>query len=297
MFKTPLVLLLSLTASAANHPDWVTPNFHDLKIKTRTTEGLASPRETTWFLKGARTRVESGSTMRLLGRPGPDPGSKPATTEPMSVGIQQCDLRTVYRLHPFLKSYVKMTVPERRHPEEEVSPLEQMQKRNSTGPDVTITVATVDTGERRQMGNYEARRVKTTITVEPGKRATTKPGKTEVDGWYLDLKGMGCSIRDTQQIPEVNKVVFEVVRNNDHPTVKQLGAAQTGFAVEETSTRKEGGNVILGRIELLEFSEQPLDPSLFEPPPDYTQRTPGQAPHMPQVGPDGMIHLNRHQHD
>ncbi|HUM05260.1 MAG TPA: hypothetical protein VLT90_07355 [Terriglobales bacterium] len=212
---------------------------------------------------------------------------------PMSIGIQQCDLRTVYRLHPFMKSYIKMTVPERQRerPQDEIPPLEQLQMRNLNGPDVTITVDAVDTGDRRQMGSYEARRVKTTITVEPSKRATTKPGTMQVDGWYLDLKGVACFERDTQQPVDVNKIVFEVVRNHDHPIVRLLGNAPSGFAVEQNSTRKEGGNVILGKIELLEFSEQPLDPSLFEPPPDYTQHTPGQGPPGQRVGPDGLIHI------
>lgn len=293
MFRASLLLLLSFAAPAAGQPKWVVPNFRDLKITTRRTEGVASPRETTWFLKGARSRVENGlPSQRVFVRPpGQETASKPAAVGPMSIGIMQCDLRTVYRLHPMLKSYIKMTVPERQHAQDETPPLEQLQKRNPSGPDVVITVDTVDTGERRQIGSYQARRVKTSITVEPSKRAITRPGRTEVDGWYLDLKGASCSERDTQQPPELNRIVFEVVRNNDHPTVKQLGSAQTGYAVEQNSTRTEGGNVILGKIELLEFSEQTLDQSLFEPPTDYLQRAPGEAMKAPSVGPDGLIHL------
>lgn len=60
---------------------------------------------------------------------------------------------------------------------------------NETGPEVVVTVDTEDTGERRQMGSFDARRVRTSITVEPSKGAAAKPGTVEIDGWYIDLFG------------------------------------------------------------------------------------------------------------
>jgi len=291
MFRTPLILLLAAVATAAPTPrKRIVPNFRDLKVKTRIIEGVAPPRETTWFLKGPRSRVENRiPSMRLLGR-GSDPANVPV---PMSVGISQCDLRTQYLLRPMWKTYIKQTATDRERPPDEISPLKQLMERNARGPEVTITVDSVDTGERRQMGSYEARRVTTTIVVEPSKRAATKPGSTEIDGWYIDLQGLSCWERDTQELPpQVGRIVMEAVRNNDHVIMKQLGTAQRGFTVEEKSTRKEGGNVIVGKVELLEFSEQPLDPSLFEPPADYTARAPGQSLPSPLFDSDGWVKVS-----
>jgi hypothetical protein len=64
-------------------------------------------------------------------------------------------------------------------------------------------------------------------------------------------------------------------RPHDHVIIKWIGNGQRGFAVSETSTTKEGGNTIVKKHELLEFSERPLDPSLFEVPSDYS---PAQLP-------------------
>jgi hypothetical protein len=57
----------------------------------------------------------------------------------------------------------------------------------------------------------------------------------------------------------------------DHFDITFTGVQPTGFILEERSTQREGGNVILNKTELLEVSEQPLDESLFDIPPDYTQ--------------------------
>ncbi len=298
MLRATFVLVLTLVASAATPRKWIVPDFRDLTIKTRITEGLTPPRETTWFLKGPRSRFENRvPSLHLLGK-GPRPGHRPLGRASQvdasgftSAFISQCDLRTVYHLQPFWKTYVKMTVPERNHPLVMSSPLQQMLERNPRGPDVTITVDTVDTGERRQMGSYEARHVKTTVTVEPSNGAATKPGKAEVDGWYLDLRGLSCMEQDTPAMPQVSRIMFEVVRNNDHPVLKLLGTAPTGFAVEEKSRRREGGNAIVSQVELLEFSEASVDPSLFEPPPDYTPRKPGQMSAGLQADSDGWINL------
>jgi hypothetical protein len=39
--------------------------------------------------------------------------------------------------------------------------------------------------------------------------------------------------------------------------------------VEETAKQRQAGNTIVNKTELVEVSDQPLDESLFEVPPDY----------------------------
>ena len=133
-----------------------------------------------------------------------------------------------------------------------------------------VTTDSVDTGERRQVGSYQARHVKTTITAEPGSEAVSHKSKTEVDGWYIDLTGLYCQDSSKQTLGwatassgRIDRIIF-----------KRIGTAPRGFAVEETTTRHEDGRVSINKIELIEISEKPLEESLFEVPADYSPASP-----------------------
>jgi len=259
--------MASLLAHAAETtepslPKFVVPNFKDLTIKQRTTMGLSQPSVATSFFKGARARSEHNPENSRI-------------TPPFSVIIEQCDLKTRYMLNEREKTYRKSSWGDRQgHP--------LSHKPNTTGPEVIITVDTEDTGERRQMSSFEARRVRTTITVEPSKDAETKPGKAVVDGWYIDLVGVGCLQRDPESLgAELALMLFHTGGRHDHVIIKRIGNGQRGYAVEETATIKEEHNVVVRKRELLEFSDQPLNPSLFELPPDYS---PAPMPKMDQPG-------------
>jgi hypothetical protein len=254
MLRLSLMLLLAATAPAPSK--FMVPNFRDLKITTRNTYGTQMPRVATLWLHGARERSEQGP-------------AGAAGIFPIPVMIMQCDQKTIYHLNTRAKTYAKSTdpgeIPER--------VLRLNAPKDNGGPGVTITIDSIDTGERRPMGSYEARRVKTTITVDPSKGASTPPSKTEIDGWYIDLIGLGC--RDDP--PTVlGLLAIRALGHPDHIIFNYTGNGKRGFAIEEASKKKELGNVIVNKTDLVEFSEQPLDPSLFEPPSDYTQMQPGQ---------------------
>jgi hypothetical protein len=57
---------------------------------------------------------------------------------------------------------------------------------------VKVTINTVDTGERRQVGSYSARHVITTTTAAPSPGATTRASESVEDGWHIDLPPAGC---------------------------------------------------------------------------------------------------------
>ncbi len=257
MFPFSVVLLLAATAPAPLK--FVVPNFHDTTIKTRNTHGLQIPQVTTLWLQGARERVEHQTEGSRFVNP--------------FIMITQCDEGTMYQLNVRAKTYTRHAGLGREVPER-VLRHNQHNNERDTGPEVTITINSIDTGERREMGSYQARRMKTTISVEPSKDASTPPSKTEIDGWYIDLTGLGC--HDLPQPgPDVG-LLGHSPGHHDHLIFKYTGNTKRGFAVEETSRRKEAGNIILNKTELLDFSDQPLDPSLFEPPPDFTLVQPGE---------------------
>jgi len=52
---------------------------------------------------------------------------------------------------------------------------------------------------------------------------------------------------------------------------KWLGKAPKGYPIEETSLRTEAGKKTISKVELLEISEAPLNPAIFELPAGYTK--------------------------
>jgi hypothetical protein len=234
----------------------VVPDFRDLTIKIRSTMDSRHKPITTFYFKGSRMRSEMQ-----------DPEFKNPEAH---ARIFQCDQGTTYLLNETSKTYISV-------------PVDPMQRRETARPAqelplsggaVTVTTDSVDTGERRQIGSYEARRVKTTITVEPGPAAVSHQSTTEVDGWYLDLPGVYC--QDTG----LGRMGWATAwpGRRDRVLFKQLGDARRGFVVEETTTKDEGGHEFVLKTELLEVSEKPLDESLFELPAGYSPAPPKAGP-------------------
>jgi hypothetical protein len=258
MLRASVLVVFAVLATAPAKSAWVVPNFHDLTIKTRETHGLSHPMVTASYFKGPRQRTEhllEASLNRL----------------PFVATIMQCDLRTHILLHEHMKTYTSFVVPVE---DRERTRLHPAPPKPPTGTDVTVTSDSVDTGERRQIGSYEAHRIKTTITIEPGKDAATKPGKVEIVGWYLDLPGLNCGEDSAREnFPPLGEWMM-LVRGaaHDHLIFNNLGTPPRGLIVEESSTQRQAGNTIVNKTELLEASDQPLDEALFEVPPDYVPR-------------------------
>ena len=236
-------------------PQLVVPNFPDLMIKTRRTDGTQYSQEETLYLKGPRQRSEyvtqnAGSTMDR-------------------VTITQCDEKLRLNLNNKEKTYASFPIEDWATRTKRSIPVPQ---REMSGADVTVTIDSVDTGERRKMGSHELRRVKTTTNVDPGAGAVMQPSITEVDGWYIDLPGLSC--RESRGVGFGYVVATSGKR--DRVQIKRMGTATHGYAIEETSRQTEAGRTTISKVELLEFSEDSLDASLFEVPADYSPalRTP-----------------------
>ena len=259
-------LLVAVVTAQPAKSTWVVPNFRDLTIKTRQTHGFMQPKVTTWFFKGPRERIEHVPEASRV-------------VVPFMTIIFQCDQRTLIRLYEHSKTYSSSVSHAQEHPENQRA----RARKESTGPDVSVTFDSVDTGEQRQYGSYEARHVKTTITIEPTKGAATQPGKTEIDGCYLDLPGLNCRDNAAHEDRPPGEWLM-LIRGGalDHLVFKHLGTAPRGLAVEESATQKQAGNVVVSKTELLKISEQPLDESLFEVPSNYNPA----EKHMSQMGPD-----------
>jgi hypothetical protein len=256
MLTASLLLLSAILTAAPAKPADAVPDFRDLTIKTRSTMVTDHKVITTWYFKGQRMRSDM---------------QDPDFTNPVALtNLYQCDRAVRIFFNESTKTYSSVPadptkIRQAAHPAPEIP---------SSGGEVTVTTDSVDTGERRSVGTYQARHVKTTITVEPGADAVSRKSSTEIDGWYLDLPGMYCQDASAQ------KMGWSTAWSGrrDRVLFKRIGTAPRGFAIEETTTKREGEGVLVTKIELVEISEKPLDESLFEVPAGYSLGPPKAGP-------------------
>jgi len=261
--ETPLARCFStfslfVLAAPGGPPKLVVSNFPDATIKTRHTSGDQRFGEQflearALYLKGSRQRTET-----VLEKP-------PRADAVNSASIWQCDEKRQFLLNQRDKIYYLTIIDERSERLKKARPVSEPQM---SGAEVTITIDSVDTGERRQFGHYTARHVKAKTKFEPGPGASTRASVEQTDGWYLDLPGFACTERPSSGFAWV---LGSSGNRTDRLQVKWLGKAPRGYPIEETSVKTGPVNATVSKIELVEISEAPLSPSLFELPPGYRQ--------------------------
>ena len=243
-----LAIVVALTASFS--PNIVVPDFPDLTIKTRITMATNAVVRTASYFKGPRQRSEQ---------------TFESSPQKGTVVLTQCDQGSVFFLDAEKKTYLTRPVDPTQWKDKR-----KMPPRSGDPVDVTVTTDSVDTGERRSVGSYEARRVKTTTTIDGNEDAGVSSSKMETDGWYIDLPGWNC--RD-DSVRAQGFLMGSIGQHRPHFVFRQLSAARRGFPIEETTVTTQSGRSTTGRTEFLEISEKPLDPALFEVPADYTPLT------------------------
>jgi hypothetical protein len=228
----------------------------DVKIKTKNTSG-GQVSEQTVYIKGKRQRTEMNET---------------------SVSILQCDLRRQLLLGVPTKTYI-------------VTPFDQ--KTDATGATtagqttaaaaagatpsrrggvVTSTFTTTDTGERKKMFGYTARRIKTSIVTESSPDAcNVSRSRMETDGWYIDAQ----FVLDCQMQGGAGYAASAAQPGGcrDEYRTKQVGTAKAGYPVMVTTTLfdENGKASFTFSQEVLEIANAVLDNALFDPPADYRQ--------------------------
>jgi hypothetical protein len=133
---------------------------------------------------------------------------------------------------------------------------------------VKTRVIIEDTEERRQMFGYEARRLKMLTEIRAG-ADTCHPGdmRMETDGWYIDLK-------DQTEAKADGGPSGRVAENGgckDEYQAEYSGSGKSGFPLEYTSKIWQNGQgPQITAMKVLEFSEETLNPLLFEIPQGFT---------------------------
>ncbi len=142
--------------------------------------------------------------------------------------------------------------------------------RTSEGPVEVIETKTVQTGDRRAAFGFSARHVLT--TVRRINAAGVAEGVTETDGWYIDLETRPtCERTDSAHEAVLVGGVASADGRLQVPRIeiKDIGARERGFAIETTTRHGTNGHSSTYHTVVRELTRGPLDPALFEIPPDF----------------------------
>ncbi|MBI2683528.1 MAG: hypothetical protein HYX26_10020 [Acidobacteriales bacterium] len=232
----------------------------DTKLKTRTTvQGHSF--ESTTYIKGQRQRSE----MNLA------PGMSTIT-------ITQCDQKRIITLSACSKSYMVTSLDEEETPAGEAKPATNSQGRQQrptrSGGVITLTTDINDTGERKKLFGFTARRVKTAMSSQAEGNTCSKPQDMNMtsDGWYIDLENnFSCSSSPRAMMamrPPTNQPECR-----DQMRFKRTGTGRQGYPLMVDTTFDAGGRSNTMKMETLELSTADLDLALFEVPVGYTETT------------------------
>ncbi len=260
MFQvTALVLFVyAATAFVANSQTSNKPTTNDVKIRQRMSTGNTPGTETVLYIKGLRMRNEmAGQSMGF-------------TT------IMQCDLKRTLMINERTKSYMISptggTAADGDGGGAPVSPGTTPNNQPATPPRggvVNITNTIADTGERKEMFGFTARRIKTSLERKASPDACDKDMKVETDGWYIDFQyAFECP-------GEKPKYQASAIPSRpgckDEVRTRTIGTAKLGFPVLVTTTIYQAdGRTSTMTQEVLELSRESLSASLFDVPQGYT---------------------------
>jgi hypothetical protein len=241
------------TRAAAPQPQ---ATASDIKVRSRVTVGEQTF-ESVEYVRGSRQRTE----MSMAG------GYKT---------IMQCDLKRYVQINDQTRTYMVQPFGGGEAREEAQTAAAEdpaAQGAARRGGVVTVVNTLTDTGERKEMFGYTARRLKGSTEYQSSPDACQKGGRRmETDGWYIDLKyGVDCpaAYKGGEQAMSRRQGCHDEIRS------KQVGTAKAGYPVLVTTKMyNEDGTFNTTTREVLELSRSPLDPSLFEVPEGYTESNP-----------------------
>ena len=231
---------------------------NDVKIRQRMSTGNGAGSENLLYIKGQRMRTEM-------------PGNVGFTS------ILQCDLKRTLTINENTKTYLISPTDGTGTPGMAEGdgggapgvPNAQPQTQPTRGGVVNITNTVTDTGERKQMFGFTARRIKTSMVKTASPEACDKDMKVETDGWYIDFQyAFECQSETHKQATPMRP---QQPGCKDEVRTKTVGTAKLGFPLLVTTTMYQpDGKTMTMTQEVLELSRETLSASLFDVPEGYT---------------------------
>jgi hypothetical protein len=248
-----------------------------IKIKIRHIFAGNSSTQTI-YLQADRKRMELRNS---LGRKKAD-GSQQWLSGPQLAAITRCDLGQYFELNLDAAEYVSGPYPPKPLTEEQIEArgLKIAEKAESEKPTLRIETTTVDTGQRKEIFGYIARHIITTRKQTPLEGSHSEPQEMVTEGWYIDLN---WQVSCDRRFPEGRRAHSYLSAKTgklpaEKPEFVDIGEPETGFALQQMITSKGTYTLPDGarkqtdsKSETLvtQLEEGPLDPALFEIPPEF----------------------------
>jgi hypothetical protein len=257
-----IVIILGVSAWAAisfaqRRPDTAEkPITGDFKITIRNSVSGQTYQSTT-MIKGKRERSETNMTAGGMSHG--------------SVSITQCDMRRTIQVNDRSRMYLIAPMDSDSGDAGSGASAAASGGPRTRGGLVTMTINTVDTGERKEMFGFTARHLKRTMSSQSSPDACNPNQiRMDTDGWYINLEyGLDCGSSDRP--PQMGRTAAGGCQ--DRYQFNRTGPAKLGYPLIETTTMygADGSAMFTRTQEVIELSRQPLDASLFDVPAGYTE--------------------------
>lgn len=250
------VSLVSAITSAQRRTGPDKPITGDFKITYRTSLSGQSMQSTT-MIKGQRERSETSVSA----------GAYTMNT----VTITQCDMRRTIQINDRARKYLITPMDDGTSSDSTSTVAPRTGAPATRGGVVTMTVNTVDTGERKEIMGFTARHLKRTTIMESSPDACSQQKmKIETDGWYINLEyGLSCPANRSSS----SGGATSAGGCRDRYVYKTTGPANIGYPLQETTTMygPDGSVTMTMTKEVIEISRQPLEAALFDIPAGYSE--------------------------
>lgn len=251
------VSFLSAGSSAQRKPQTEAPIAGDFKITIRNTIAGQTSQSTT-LIKGKRERTETSISA----------GSYNIN----SVNITQCDMRRTIQINDRARKYLITRFDGDDASADSTTTIGAPPGSGAPlrGGVVNMIVNTVDTGERKEMFGFTARRFKRTTIMESSPDACYQQKmKIETDGWYINLEyGLNCGNAGSSSGGAAAGATCR-----DRYLYKRTGPTHIGYPLVETMTMYGPDGSVMHTMtkEVVEISRQTHDAALFEVPSGYSE--------------------------
>ena len=228
----------------------------DVRIKQRMTVG-GHTMESDVAIKGQRQRTETEMA----------PGMK-------TVQIMQCDLKRVLQVSDATRKYTVTPLGggDAGEPSGPATPAPATSGVARRGGVVTYVTTVTDTGERKEMFGFTARRIKSSMSIEASPDACQKDGMNmETDGWYIDFDfQFSCPMDRPQAMTQPSRRPDGC---QDQVRFRSTGTAKLGYPVQTTVRMldKNGREVSTISTEVVSLTRATLDAALFDVPAGYAE--------------------------
>lgn len=184
-----------------------------------------------------------------------------------TITVRQCDLKRTLTLNEQAQTYLVNNDPQDENAAKAAALFTGGTAPEAKGGTIVVTTTITDTGERKTMYGYQARRLKAKITQEPSADACTQVRQSfEVDGWFADIT------REQSACATIAPPVQQTNGCSDKVVARRLGTGKPGYPLQENITvpSPDGSTMTIGMI-TSELTKQSLPDELFDVPAGYRQ--------------------------